>query len=86
MNNRCFGDVCKSLDTQSPEKAAECVKSRVTDENIDGCKLFLRSQASPYEPESPSCPQADRHPEILSSANYAHVIGLTKLPGVGMSV
>jgi len=41
MDNRCLGDVCKSLETQSPEKAAECVKGRITDEDIDECKLFL---------------------------------------------
>jgi hypothetical protein len=38
MDNRCLGDVCKSLETQSPEKAAECVKSKTIDEDIDGCK------------------------------------------------
>ncbi|KAH8892181.1 hypothetical protein GQ53DRAFT_764543 [Thozetella sp. PMI_491] len=36
MDNRCLGDVCKSLETQTPEKAAECVKSRTVEENIDG--------------------------------------------------
>lgn len=38
MDNRCFGDVCKSLETQDPGKAAECVKSRTVTEDIDGCK------------------------------------------------
>ena len=42
MDNRCLGDVCKSLETQPPEKAAECVKSRTVNENIDGCKIFPR--------------------------------------------
>jgi len=41
MDNLCFGDVCKSLETQSPEKAAACVKSTTINEDIDGCKLFL---------------------------------------------
>jgi hypothetical protein len=41
MDNLCFGDVCKSLEVQSPEKAAECVKTRTVDEDIDGCKLFF---------------------------------------------
>jgi len=43
MDNRCLGDVCKSLETQSPEKAAECVKTRTAkDDDIDGCKSTLR--------------------------------------------
>jgi len=41
MDNRCLGDVCKSLETQSPEKAAECVKSRTVVEDIDSCKYSL---------------------------------------------
>jgi hypothetical protein len=50
MDNRCFGDVCESLEVQAPEKAAECVKSRTVDEDIDGCKffcLFLLRRAPP---------------------------------------
>jgi hypothetical protein len=40
MDNRCFGDVCKSLETQTPEKAAECVIGRTAkDDEVDGCKL-----------------------------------------------
>jgi len=41
MDKRCFGDVCDSLETQDPDKAAECVKKSDIDEDIDECKLFL---------------------------------------------
>ncbi|KAK0614339.1 hypothetical protein B0T14DRAFT_606649 [Immersiella caudata] len=37
MDNRCFGDICKSLETQTPDKAAECVIGRTAkDDIIDG--------------------------------------------------
>ncbi|KAL8338220.1 hypothetical protein RB601_006513 [Gaeumannomyces tritici] len=45
MDDRCFGDVCKSIETQSPEKAAECVKSRTVDEDIDGWLTDLPGMA-----------------------------------------
>lgn len=41
MDKRCFGDVCDSLETQDPDKAAECVKKSDIDEDIDECKLFI---------------------------------------------
>jgi hypothetical protein len=47
MDKRCFGDVCESLTTQTPEKAAECVKSRTVEEEIDGCELCLFRFVSP---------------------------------------
>lgn len=40
MDDRCLGDVCKSLETQSTEDAVRCVKARTVEEDIDGCKFF----------------------------------------------
>ncbi|KAK4233750.1 hypothetical protein C8A03DRAFT_38523 [Achaetomium macrosporum] len=45
MDNRCFGDVCEGLETQTPEKAAECVKSRTVEEEIDGWLTELPGMA-----------------------------------------
>jgi hypothetical protein len=42
MDDRCFDDVCKSLESQSPEKAIEYVRERTIDsDDVDACKLFL---------------------------------------------
>ncbi|KAK1834078.1 hypothetical protein QBC39DRAFT_253197 [Podospora conica] len=40
MDNRCFGDVCKGLETQTPEQAAECTKPVDVDEDIDSCRFL----------------------------------------------
>ncbi|KAK0751275.1 hypothetical protein B0T18DRAFT_320261 [Schizothecium vesticola] len=39
MDNRCFGEVCEGLPTQTPEKAAECTKPVDVDEDIDSCEI-----------------------------------------------
>ncbi|KAK4112336.1 hypothetical protein N656DRAFT_731509 [Canariomyces notabilis] len=36
MDKRCFGDVCESLETQTPEEAAKCTKSQTAAEDVDG--------------------------------------------------
>jgi len=48
MDNRCLGDVCKSLETQSPEKAAACVKPRTVVEDIDSCAFLLTFHSIPF--------------------------------------
>lgn len=41
MDNRCDGDACKVLKTQTPEEAMKCTKPRTVNEDIDGCKSNL---------------------------------------------
>lgn len=41
MDARCDGDVCKVLETQTADEAMKCTKSRVVNEEIDGCKSKL---------------------------------------------
>jgi len=39
LDNRCNGDVCKQIGTQSPEEAAKCTIERAVREDIDGCRF-----------------------------------------------
>jgi len=39
LDNRCNGDVCKQIKTQTPEEAMKCTMKQVVKEDIDGCKL-----------------------------------------------
>lgn len=39
MDNRCFGEVCEGLPTQTPEQAAKCTKPVDVDEDIDSCEI-----------------------------------------------
>ena len=41
MDNRCDGNVCSVLKTQSDEEAMNCTKSRTVKEDFDGCKSHL---------------------------------------------
>lgn len=68
MDNRCLGDVCKSLETQSAENATACVKAATIDENIDGCELFFQLFVV--------------HLKSETKLTRAQLIGLTELPGM----
>ncbi|KAL1837981.1 hypothetical protein VTJ49DRAFT_3170 [Mycothermus thermophilus] len=49
MNRLCFGDVCESLETQSPELAAECVKPKTVEEDVDGWLEALPGMETPVK-------------------------------------
>ena len=41
LDARCNGDVCKQIQTQTPEEAMKCTIDRAVKEEIDGCKFFF---------------------------------------------
>ena len=40
MNARCTGDSCAVLKSQSAEDSMKCTKSRVVNDDIDGCESY----------------------------------------------
>jgi hypothetical protein len=39
MDARCTGETCSVLKTQSAKEAMKCTKSRVVEEEVDGCEF-----------------------------------------------